>query len=155
MGYYVNGTSHNFRIKKENFAKGYELLCNLNSREDLKQRTLFSNIPTPKPKNSKSVASRPDYTFPWMDWNYDELDHELDEILLDIGFITNYDAHGDLIGLSFYNKGGNEDLFLDALAPVVENGSEIYWNGEDIDNLWKNEFKNGALIEKRGYIVYD
>ena len=40
MGYYVRieETASNFKIKKENFERGYEIVCDLNRHDYLKHR---------------------------------------------------------------------------------------------------------------------
>ena len=62
MGYYVRieETASDFKIKKENFERGYEIVCNLNSRDYLKRGGAYGGNPTPKPAESKSCASNPD-----------------------------------------------------------------------------------------------
>ena len=75
MGYYVRieETASNFKIKKENFERGYEIVCDLNRHDYLKHGGSFGGDPTPKPADSKSCADNPDVWFSWMPWNYDEL----------------------------------------------------------------------------------
>lgn len=83
MGYYVRieETASNFKIKKENFERGYEIVCDLNRHDYLKHGGNFGGDPTPKPAESKSCASNPDKWFSWMPWNYDELCGNLVEVL--------------------------------------------------------------------------
>ena len=56
MGYYVRieETASNFKIKKENFERGYEIVCDLNRHDYLKHGGKFSGDPTPKPADSVS-----------------------------------------------------------------------------------------------------
>ena len=68
MGYYVRieETASNFKIKKENFERGYEIVCDLNRHDYLKHGGKFGGDPTPKPADSKSCAGNPDVWFSWM-----------------------------------------------------------------------------------------
>ncbi len=139
MGYYVQIVYSDFTIKKEDFDRGYKIVCDLNSRDDLKGGGKFGGTPTPKPADSKSCASSPDKWFSWMLWNYDEVCDSLPKVLEELGFGINYNDEGDIIGLSYDSKTGDEDVFLDALRPVVKEGSYIVWEGEDYDR-WFTRF---------------
>ena len=56
MGYYVRieETASNFKIKKENFERGYEIVCDLNRHDYLKHGGKFSGDPTPAIQTSGS-----------------------------------------------------------------------------------------------------
>ena len=48
----------------------------------------------------------------------------------------------------FYGeKLGDDEIFLSALAPYVEDGSYLEFEGED-GYSWRWSFKNGKLVEK-------
>ena len=48
--------------------------------------------------------------------------------------------------LGYYNsKTGQEDLFLDRIAPFVQEGSYAIWKGED-NSFWKWEFTDGKML---------
>ena len=133
MGYYVRieETASNFKIKKENFERGYEIVCDLNRRDYLKHGGKFGGDPTPKPADSKSCAGNPDVWFSWMPWNYDELCGNLVEVLEMVGFGVEFDDAGNISGLSYDDKTGCEETFLNALKPVIEEGSYLTWVGEE------------------------
>lgn len=139
MGYYVKIVASDFTIKKEDFDRGYEIACKLNSRDNLKTGGAYGGKPTPKPAQSKSCASNPDKWFSWMPWNYDEVCGSLTEVLEMLGFEMDYNGDGDITGLSYADKTGAEDVFLDALRPVIKKGSYIIWEGED-DDEWVTRF---------------
>lgn len=139
MGYYVQIVYSDFTIRKEDFDRGFQIVCDLNSRDDLKHGGAYGGKPTPKPAGSKSCASSPDKWFSWMPWNYDEICKSLPEILRMLGFEVDYNGDGDIIGLSYADKTGAEDVFLDALRPVIKKGSYIIWEGED-DDEWVTRF---------------
>ena len=132
MGYYVRieETASKFKIMKENFERGYEIVCDLNRRDDLKRGGKFGGDPTPKPADSKSCAGNPDVWFSWMPWNYDELCGNLVEVLEMVGFGVEFDDAGNISGLSYDAKTGCEETFLNALKPVIEKGSHLTWVGE-------------------------
>ena len=139
MGYYVNIIDSDFTIEKKDFNRGYEIVCKLNADDDLKGGGRFSDVPTPKPAESKSCSNNPDRWFSWMPWNYDEICNSLPEVLEMLGFKIDYNSDGDIIGLSYNDKTGNEDVFLNALRPIVKTGSYIIWEGEDYYR-WTTEF---------------
>lgn len=139
MGYYVKIIESDFTIKKEDFYRGYEIVCNLNSRDDLKTGGRYGGDPTPKPADSKSCSCNPDKWFAWMPWNYDEICNSLPEILEMLGFEVDYNDGGDITGLAYADKMGNEDVFLDALRPIIKGASCIVWEGED-DDRWATRF---------------
>ena len=141
MGYYVRieEAASNFKIKKENFERGYEIVCDLNMRDDLKKGGKFGGKlggkPGNKPADSKSCAGNPDVWFSWMPWNYDELCGNLVEVLEMVGFGVEFDDAGNISGLSYDDKSGCEETFLNALKPVIEEGSYLTWVGEEGEEL--------------------
>ena len=139
MGYYVKIIDSDITIKKKDFDRGYEIVCNLNSRDDLKRGGAYGGNPTPKPAESKSCANNPDKWFSWMPWNYDEVCNSLPEVLEMLGFWFDYNDDGDITGLCYNDKTGAEDVFLDALRPIIKEGSYIVWEGEDGDE-WVTRF---------------
>lgn len=139
MGYYVKIVDSDFTIKKLGFDRGFQIVCDLNVRDDLKGGGKFGGDPTPKPADSKSCASSPDKWFSWMPWNYDEVCKSLPEVLEMLGFWIDYNDDGDITGLSYSDKTGAEDVFLDALRPIIKEGSYIVWEGED-DYEWVTRY---------------
>lgn len=155
MGYIISTIDTDFHIRKENLAKGYELLCRLNERDDLKHGGRFGGDPTPKPADSHSVSDNPDKWFSWMDWNYDETCHDLDRILNRLGFHVAHDDSGDITDLTMDDwKTGDEETFLNALAPVVEDGSHLTFRGE-CDDYWRYEFHDGRMTALQGHVEFD
>ena len=100
MGYYVRieEAASNFKIKKENFERGYEIMCDLNK--------LFNS----------SCGS-------------------LVEVLELLDFGVEYDDAGNISGLSYDDKSGCEETFLNALKPVIEEGSYLVWVGEEGEQI--------------------
>lgn len=139
MGYYVQIVYSDFTIRKEDFDRGFQIVCDLNSRDDLKGGGKFGGTPRPKPAGSKSCASSPDKWFSWMLWNYDEVCDGLPEVLEELGFGIDYNDDGDIVGLSYHSKTGDEGVFLDALRPVIKEDAYIVWEGEDYER-WFTRF---------------
>jgi hypothetical protein len=104
MGYYVRieEAASNFKIKKENFERGYEIVCDLN-----------------KSFNSSCGS--------------------LVEVLELLDFGIEYDDAGNISGLSYDDKSGCEETFLNALKPVIEEGSYLVWIGEE-GEVWEMVF---------------
>ena len=66
-----------------------------------------------------------------MPWNYDELCGNLVEVLEMVGFGVEFDDAGNISGLSYDDKMGCEETFLNALKPVIVEGSYLVWIGEE------------------------
>jgi hypothetical protein len=139
MGYYINIVNSTAKIKKENFDKAYKVACDLNKRDDLKSGGSWAN--------GKCVSKH----FSWMDENYPETCKNIKEIIEALGFGTRIDEKGDLIIESYDDKTGDEEKFLEALAPFIE--GEIHWSGEESEH-WLITFKKGKLQKKEGTIVF-
>ena len=123
MGYYVQIVHSDFTIRKGGLPdRGFQIVCDLNSRDDLKGGGKFGGTSGPKPAGSKTCASSPDKWFSWMLWNYDEVCDSLPEVLEEPGFGIDYNDDGDIVGLSYHSKTGDEACFLDALRPVIKGG---------------------------------
>lgn len=144
MGYYVTSGNCEFTIKSENLPRAYELLCELNAHDELKTGGHWpENIE--KPAESKSVAKNPNVWFAWTPWNYDEICKSAVEILEEVGFTVTKDEQGSIVFLSYDKKRGCEQEFMSALAPVVEDGSFIEWQGEETYDFYRYLFKNGKM----------
>jgi len=160
MGYYVRIDEHNFKIAKKDFKKAYEACVALNDRDDLKSGgggsfTLSNGkqmkYGDPRPKG---MSYHPMKWFSWMEPNYPETCKNLKDILDALGFETDYDNKGNIIGLAYDSKIGDEEYFLQAIAPFVKTGSFITWVGED-DTYWKQIFNGKKMITKTGRVVYE
>lgn len=156
MGYYVTIEKTNFTINKDKFDDCYKAMCKLNERDDLKNggswggEKISSDDPRPEGLNY-----HPAKWFSWMDPNYPEKCKTFVEILEELGFtdLWFHPTNGDLIGLSYDNKTGNELDFFNVIAPFVEPNSYINWRGEDGEQ-WQWFFDGEKLIHKFAEIVY-
>lgn len=149
MGYYVETIGCEFLLKKENFQKAYQAMCELNNHDDLKRGGKF-----PSEENWEGKYN-PNKWFSWMPYNYPETTMTMEEILNLLGFENlSYNDNGDLVYLSYYSKIGDEEEFFRAIAPLIEDGSYIDWRGEDGEYLrWY--FSDGQMTFKNGHITFD
>lgn len=134
MGYYVNITDHNFMVEKKHFPAAYDALCAINDEK-------YNHL---KRGGSSGPDGQTAYWYSWMPENYPAETETLIDILELLGFEIGYDTDGNINGLAYYNKTGNEEIFFMALAPYVENGSWVMWQGEDGD-MYGWEFADGKL----------
>lgn len=160
MGYFVDIGESEFFIAKENFDAAYKNCVALNDRDDLKTGG-GGTFTLPNGEQMKYGDPRPEGMnyhpmkwFSWMDANYPETCKTLDEVLTALGFEIYYDEAGNINRLSYSSKIGNEEYFLEAIAPFVKDGSYIDWIGED-HAMWRHEFNNGRMIVKTPRIIWD
>lgn len=144
MGYYVSTIDVNFTIKADKSEEAYKALCELNNHNELKRGGRFPS--------EKKDGPHDGVWFSWMDWNYPETCPNLETILQQLGFETDTNE-GNLSVWGYDSKSGNEDLFLEALAPFVEPDSYIEWRGE-CGAMWRNEFDGKAMTTKTGVIAW-
>ena len=160
MGYYVKTDGADFFIAKYNFEEAYKACVALNDRDDLKTGG-GGRFTLPNGEEMKWGDPRPEGRnyhpmkwFAWMDANYPETCKTLDDILKALGFEINYDEVGNIDGLSYSDKIGSEEYFLNSISPFVRDGSYINWVGED-NQLWRHEFVKGTMITKSAKIVWE
>lgn len=150
--YNLNTMDSKIVVKKENLPRAYELLCELNAHDELKTGGHWPQNKE-KPADSKSVAKNPNVRFAWMPWNYDEICKSAVEILEWLNFCAVYDKDGNLSALLFDDEAGDQNIFLNALAPVVEDGSYIVLMGDDnYRNIFRCFFKDGKMYEQKATI---
>ncbi len=159
MGYYVSIESCNspndVLIKKENFVEAYTNLCWLNTNPEfdvMKSGGSYSGEGDARHKRPDGLDYHPNKWFSWMPADYHLKFKTLQEILYGIGFEIHEDKKG-INALWYNNKSGNEDIFLCALAPFIEDGSEIVWVGED-NEKWKHSFKYGKMYFHKSKVLY-
>jgi hypothetical protein len=88
-----------------------------------------------------------------MDYNYPETCKDLIEILNQIGFDIVYNDNGDLVGLSYSNKTGNEDYFLSCFAGFTPSGSFIEFKGESDDDFYRFLFDKDVMIKQQAEVI--
>ncbi len=124
MGYYIVLEASNVVIPTEKLDEAYAALVAINTPEHRGGREHFS----------------------WMPANYPSSCPDVNSILERLGFITTVAPNGVWID-GYDSKSGDEDIFLQALAPyVIGFGGMpfINWTGSD-GQAWRNEFEDGKM----------
>jgi len=151
MGYYVRLEAADFGIPKENWDAAFEALTELNKRDDLKTGGSWG----PNGKTEVWFAWMPkDYpTDALSEYKEKGLPHPLVWVFQQLGF--DWEVNDEGFWLTYYDsKAGNEDAFLDAVAPYVRPGSTLEWSGEDGER-WLERFDGQTVERFEGKIVYD
>lgn len=134
MGYYVNIVENNFVLPAENKEAAYEAVCRINAPE-------YNYL---KNGGSWGPGDEREYWYSWMPADYPAETEKLEDVLELLGFAHEVNANGDIVGLEYDNKTGNEEIFFFAMAPYVKDGSTVTWVGEDHQS-WIWEFADGTL----------
>ena len=131
MGYCIEMTESNFVIKKENFDRALKSL---------------KDIFVPENMSCCDYISGKKYLhFRWVDTETVLESTNLGEALEEIRYIPEYNQSGDICNLDFTGeKCGEEEIFFKALAPYVETGSYLCFEGED-GSTWKWDFSGGKV----------
>lgn len=147
MGYNVNITGADFVIPADKLEPAFEALKALNKRDDI--------------KSGRAAGTRPDGTygiieqyFSWMPANYDETCKDAEAVFKELGFETYLNEDGGLELTGYDSKAGDEDHFLEAVAPFVTPGSWIEWEGED-GTRWRHEFEGATITARPGRTVWE
>lgn len=138
MGYDVMTEEAQLRIRAEDKDSAYRAVCAINAPE-------YNHL---KRGGSFGPGEEREYWYSWMPADYPSETNSLEQVLELLGFELAHDDNGDIIDLSYYQKTGNEDIFMLALAPYVEDGSYILWQGEDGER-WMWKFQNGTMLHHR------
>lgn len=147
MGYYTNLIDSKIFVKKEDFPKVYEKMCELNNYDELKRGGSFGKT------DDQPSKWNPNKWFSWMDYNYPDTLNTMEEILQQVGFELTFDKEGNLTGLGYYNKTGNEDYFLSCFAAYVENDSYVKFKGEEDFDWYRFVFNNGKMTKQVGDVT--
>jgi len=128
MGYYVQITYSNAVIYSEHLPAALEALRALDARDDLKS----------------GGSNRGDKWFAWMN-DFDLANAtSVVSVLKKLGFEADSDAHGGLEIGGYDSKMGDEGIFIQTLAPYIESGSYIEWQGED-NEAYRWHFHHGLM----------
>ena len=140
MGYYVSGNGA-LRIKSENLGKAYEALMALQDAP-----------PKSKRGGSSGGDKAPRYWYSWMPEDLRTL-ADTTAVFAELGFETRIEEPtGDLIISCYDNKTGQEDVFIAAAAPFIEDG-DYEWTGED-GTFWLWKFEDGRMFVQQGNRSY-
>lgn len=151
MGYYVTLEESNIFIEKKHFDAIYQKMCDLNDFHELKRGGGFgmNNDPVEGDRYPR------DKWFSWMDYNYPETCSNMFEILQALGFEWTLDKDGNLINLSYYDKTGNEEYFLQCFAGYTRDGDYLSFRGEENDDYFRFVFHSGAMSRWHGQLEID
>lgn len=146
MGYYVRTTNTNFFLAKENFEQAHQLMCSLNQHDEMKRGGSWGGdgvtADSPRPAGMDHHPAR---WFSWLSADYPKEHPTFESLMTALDFQVSFDDDGNVTDLAYDNKSGQEELFLNAIAPLVKEGSYIGWQGED-GEMWVNVFKGGVMV---------
>lgn len=145
MGYYIGTGDVEIFLDKKHFEDVYKKMCELNDFHELKRGGSFG-ANTDEVEGDRYPRNK---WFSWMEYNYPEIYSDMKSILVALGFEIEYDKDGNLVGLGYYDKSGNEDYFLSCFAGYVKDGSYIEWKGEETDDYFRYIFKDGKMIHQK------
>lgn len=133
MGYYVQITWSNTVIPAENLPAALDALRKLDERDDLKS----------------GGSSTGDKWFSWMNDYPLANAPSVPSVLEALGFDVNVDGHGGVEIIGYDSKIGDEGVFIQTLAPYIESGSSIEWEGED-GSCYRWHFHHGLMTTQHG-----
>jgi hypothetical protein len=141
MGYYITLEEANFRIPET--EQVLNVLKDLNKRDDLKTGGSWEN------------GKQTRVWFAWMPEDYDKTVKSVAQVFDLLGFETNTeDYDGEYVGLTYYNsKAGSEDIFIEAVAPFVEDGCYLEWRGEEGER-WRQVVRQGKIHTQSATTVW-
>lgn len=153
MGYYVRGHG-SLSIDKNDIDKAYEAMCELNDHDDMKRGGRYGGVGSADSVRPDGLNYHPGKWFSWMDPNYPDTCPTFEAVLKDLGFDFSVTNNGDVSTflMNYDNKTGQEDLFMEAIAPFVISG-EFEWSGED-GHMWKWEYVDGKMEVLAAHVVY-
>lgn len=142
MGFYITIENSTARIRAQNLDEAYRLMCALN---DPKNNHL-------KGGGSYSAGKQREYWYSWMPADYDKTCVDARSILEELGFDCYIGESGDLYIESYDSKCGDEEIFFETIAHLVE--GDIDWRGED-GSHWRWNFSSGKLKHQTAKIIYE
>jgi len=143
MGYYISLGASNWHLPAEHEEAALQVLKDLNKPEN-------NHL---KRGGSYTGGEKTMHWYAWMPSDYDEHVTSVEGVLNMLGFETHRDESGTTI--TFYDqKQGNEDIFLNALAPFMADGSYIDWTGED-GARWRFIYEGGKMYVQEAITVWN
>ena len=106
----------------------------------------------PEHAHKKTAYGSPEPHFIWMAPDYHEHVTSAREVFELLGFEVEVNTHG-LALTWFEDKGGDEALFLDAVAHLVHPGSYIEWQNDDYEQ-WRLDFDGETMTSRTATITY-
>lgn len=155
MGYYIQTTESQIHVSAKNFQDAYRAMCSLNNNDNIKRggRWGGDGIDRNEPR-PEGATFHPARWFSWMPADFPNVCKTFQEVMESLGFHCTYNEEsGDLVHLTYDNKRGQEELFLNAIAPYVAKGSYIAFRGED-DNEWRLFFDGVGMTTQNATKVW-
>jgi hypothetical protein len=149
MGYYIGTEDVNIFLDKKYFDDVYKKMCELNDFHELKRGGSFG-ANTDEVEGDRYPRNK---WFSWMEYNYPEIYSDMNSILIALGFDIEYDKDGNLVGLGYHDKSGNEDYFFSCFAGFVKDGSFIAMKGEESDDYYRYLFRDGKMIFQKAEMI--
>jgi len=145
MGYYVNLIDSDWFIPKEREAAALQALRDLNFRHELKSGG----------RSPESGDPFDDKWFAWMPPRYhEEQDLTVAKVLQYLGFESaDSNEFGTSCGGYYDSKTGSEEIFMMTLAPFVQDGSYMEWQGEDAER-WRWVFRDGTMVIQEAIVTW-
>jgi hypothetical protein len=146
MGYYVDILDTDIYLPKTSFQAACEHLKN-------------SGFLTDTDNMSGGRFSDEGYVDRWYSWvNMDELAKYVEKgdllsVFCCFSFGPETDKEGNLIGLWYSDKTGDEEHLLRSLEQFFQNENYIEWKGDD-GEMWRDVFRNGKLQKSYPTIVW-
>lgn len=134
MGYYINTEDINITIPKGKVDAAYKAVIALGDM----------------PNEMKRGGSSTERWFSWMPGDLTTL-LTFEDVFTSLGFEVEVKENGDIALGHYSSKLGQEDLFCDAIAPFVTDGSYCVWKGED-DTYWKWTYSDGKMLVTDGEV---
>jgi hypothetical protein len=136
MGYYASISDADWFMSAKHEEAALQTLKDLNKPEN-------DHL---KNGGSWSGGEKTSSWYSWMPSDYDQHVVSVAQVLEMLGFEVEATDAGTRI-LFYDSKVGNENVFLAALAPYVEDGSYIVWTGED-GARWRHIYEGGKMYEQ-------
>lgn len=140
MGYHVQVTSGNIVINKDKLEAAYLAMCALNETHDSEKRG-----------GSFTNGKQDKKWFSWMSADFPKTCADAQAVLMEVGFETHYDVDGNLVIDCYDSKTGQEQLFLEAIAPFAK--GHLIFLGED-GCQYKLAIVNDKLVHQEGKVVF-
>lgn len=143
MGYYINLVEGSFEIERDKKAGALAAA-----------KKLFDEVQTRGSGGTFIHGQEPIHHFAGVDTKRALETTSIEEMLHEWGFYTSTDTEGNLTNLDWaYEKAGDEEQLLEAIAPFVKKGSFLRWRGEDGD-MWSYKFSGKKMTIKAAKVVW-
>lgn len=138
MGYYVQVVDGGFTVKEENMKGAMDALTRLNGDIEYGVDSMEDIV--------LSDGSRivPNGAIKWLPYDFPLRLSGLSEVLVTLGFLVDV-IDGGLHVFGYDGKTGDEMDVLSAMAPFIEDGGYLVWEGED-GNIFREDSFDGKKM---------